>query len=164
MSDDAAALALPQGAGEAAIDWDMDLTIADIAGIYDPNGPAPGLSFLYGARIVHEYGGVDARFTTTAGVSRQEYESSETYFDMLAGVRFSRPLARRLFYEMQADVSTGGTSYTWSAYPSLRYGFGDGRRALTLGYRTMTIDFESEGGLDSKVTLSGPVLGFRMSF
>jgi len=66
---------------------------------------------------------------------------------------------------MQADASTGGTDYTWSAGPGLSWGFGrNGAYAITAGYRHMQIDFQDDKGLDARMTLSGPVLGLRTSF
>ncbi len=164
MSDDASGVALPGDAGEAAIDWKMDMTILDVAGFFDPKGDGGGLQFLYGVRVLDQRATVDAALTTASGDAQQPYETSDTLVDALAGVRFAMPLSRRLAVRTQLDVSTGGTDHTWSAFPSVAWAFAGGRRAVTAGYRHMTVDFDAAHGMDSKLTLSGPVLGLRMSF
>lgn len=164
MSDDGNAFDLPQGAGTGNLDWKMDLTIADVAGIHDPDGDDLGFSFLYGARILDQRADVDARFTTSGGSSAENYRPSETLFDVLAGVRFGAQLTEGLRFQSQIDGSIGGTDFTWSAFPSLSYALGDGAFGLVAGYRTMTIDFQDEGGVESEMTLSGPVLGLDVSF
>ena len=157
-------LALPQNAGSADLHWKMDMTIVDVAGTYDPAGDGAGLTFLYGARILDQRATLDADFTTPGGPSVEPYETSDTIIDALAGIGFSKRLTRHLGCRMQSDVSTGGTDVTWSTFPSLTWALGGGRHALTAGYRHMNINFKNEGGLDSEITLTGPVLGVRTSF
>lgn len=164
MSDSVQGFALPQGLGQGDLDWKMDMTIADVAGTYDPDGDGEGLSYLYGTRIIDQRFDADARFTTSGGTNAESYGGSDTLFDVLAGVRYSRPLGEHWRFQSQLDVSTGGTEYTWSAFPSFSYGFGDGSCSLLAGYRHMSIRFEEQGGLESEMSLSGPVLGLRFSF
>lgn len=163
MSDEVNGFALPQGAGTGDLDWTLDMTLADVAGIYDPEGDQRGLSFLYGARILDQRTKVDASFTTTSGTSAQTYEASSTLVDALLGLRYQGELTSHLSFQTQLDASTGGTDYTWSAFPSLTYSFGDGTCALVAGYRHMAVNFEDEGGLDTEMSLSGPVFGLRVS-
>jgi hypothetical protein len=162
MSDEVNGFPLPMGAGQGDLSWKMDMTIADVAGIYDPEGDDLGFQFLYGLRVIDQRAEVDAIFTTSRGSVPHDYDGSDTLVDVLAGVRFSNDLTERLRFQTQLDFSTGGTEFSWSAFPSLRYAFGDGY-GLVAGYRTMTVDFEDEGGRDSEMTLSGPVLGFQIS-
>jgi hypothetical protein len=164
MSDTVRGLALPQNAGEADLDWTMDMTIADLVGVYDPRGDDQGLSFLYGARVIDQRATVEAEFTTPSGSVAERYRTSETLVDALAGLRFDHDLTSHLSYRLQVDVSTGSTELTWSIYPSLHWKLGDGSAACTAGYRRMSVDFKDEDGLATEMTLSGPVLGFRMSF
>jgi hypothetical protein len=165
MSDQVGGLALPKSAGSADLDWTMDMTIADIAGVYSPSGSRLGFSFLYGARIVDQRATVDATFATGGGSFAEDYSAGETLVDGLIGMRFARRLGGPFVYQMQADASTGGTDFTWSLAPTLTFAFGQyGRYGLNLGYRRMDVDFEDTGELDTRMTLSGPVLGFRTSF
>lgn len=164
MSDDVDGLVLPQGAGTADLHWKMDMTIIDFAGLVDPNGDSQGFQLLYGVRVLDQRATVDAEFAMPGGAATDAYEASDTLIDALAGIGFAMPFTRHLGCRMQTDVSTGSTDVTWSAFPSLVWALGDGGRAITVGYRHMTIDFRNEGGLDTEMTLSGPVLGLRMSF
>lgn len=163
MSDEVNTFQLPQGAGTGDLDWKLDMSVADVAGIYDPKGDRRGFSFLYGARIIDQRVEVDANFQTTSGNSSEHYEASDTLVDALVGVRFRGELTEHLTLSTQLDASAGGTDHTWSAFPSLTWSFGDGRYALMAGYRHMSVDFASEGDLDTDMSLSGPLVGLRMS-
>lgn len=160
-------LALPNGAGTADLDADMGMTIIDLAGFLDPKGDGVGASFLYGTRIINERAEVDAAFSPGTAISDLErrYEANDTFVDVLAGFRYTRRFGTHVSLRMQADITTGGTEYTWSAGPTLGYAFGEsGRHVLLAGYRRMEIHFKDQGELSSDMTLSGPLLGFRASF
>lgn len=163
MSDSASGFDLPQGAGTGSLDWSMDLTLADVAGVYDPRGDGRGLSFLYGLRLIDQRVDGEAAFATVGGTQTGSFGASDTLVDALAGVRYRAPIGAHLTLQAQLDASTGGTDSTWSASPSMAWSFGEGRFALLAGYRHMAIDFADEGGLESEMTLSGPVLGLRLS-
>lgn len=166
MSDEASGIALPQGAGEAATKSDMGMTIFDLAAVYDPQGDHQGFAFLGGTRILNERATIDATLrATSGGTAELSYETNDTMVDGLIGVRFTKRFSRQWAYQMQADVSTGGTDYTWSVAPSLTYAFGKlGRYGLDAGYRRMAVDFQDEAGIDTQMTLSGFLLGLRTSF
>lgn len=164
LSDEVDGVPLPQGAGSADLGWGLDMTIADVAGVYDPRGDDRGFEFLLGARVIDQRMSVDASLSTSGGTTQQGYDAKDTLVDLLAGVRYSRDLTDHLSFHSQLDVSSGGTELTWSMFPSLQYSFGDGRYGLLAGYRHLEIQFEEEGGLDAELAMSGPVLGFRMSF
>lgn len=164
MSDDVGDFALPQNAGQGAVEWEMEMSIVDIAGTFDPEGDGRGLSFLFGARVIDQRADVEADFTTSGGTSHESYEMGETLVDALAGLRFEAELVPQLLMQAQLDASTGGTDFTWSAFPSLRYAFDDGHASIVAGYRHMEIVFQQEGEIESEVSLSGPVIGFGLSF
>jgi hypothetical protein len=66
---------------------------------------------------------------------------------------------------LRADISAGGTAFTWNASATFAYAWGqDGRYAVTAGYRHMDIEFEEKDSSRRKMTLSGPLVGFRFSF
>lgn len=164
LSDEVDGVALPQGAGSADLGWGLDMTIADVAGVYDPGGDDRGFEFLLGARVIDQRMEVDASFTTGSGTTQQGYDAKDTLVDLLAGIRYSRDLTERVSFHSQFDVSSGDTELTWSMFPSLQYSFGDGRYGLVAGYRHMEIEFEEQGGLDAELSMSGPLIGFRASF
>lgn len=166
LSDEESGVGLPNGAGHVALDSDVGMTILDLAGFYDPKGDQQGISFLYGTRVLNQRATIDATFRLAADASVQRsYETDETLVDVLVGVRLHRQFSRRWAYQLQVDVSLGGTEYTWSAGPSLSYVIGKtGRYAITAGYRHMKIDFEDDDELDAEMTMSGALVGLHMSF
>jgi hypothetical protein len=166
MSDGVSGVALPQGAGSGDFESEIGMTIADVAALYDPKGDHKGLALLGGVRILDERATIDATFRPTPGGSiARTYDTEDTMVDGLIGARFSQRLARHWGYQMQADVSAGGTDYTWSAAPMLSYSFGTlDRFGINAGYRVMQIDFQDDGSLDTGMTLSGFLLGLRVSF
>jgi len=159
-------VALPGNAGTADLDNNGGMTIVDVAGTFDPAADRSGFGLLAGTRILNQRATVDAILEPAPGIEvAQRYETHETLVDGLIGARFRHRLWRGLGVQMQADASTGGTDYTWSVAPSLTYAFGPvGRYGVEAGYRRMQIDFQDDGGLDTQMTLSGAVLGFRLSF
>lgn len=166
LSSEKNGVALPQNAGTADFDNTAGMTIVDVAGTFDPHADRSGFGLLAGTRIMNERATVDAVIQPALGGSvAQSYETHETLVDGLIGARFRHRLWRGLGVQMQADASTGGTDYTWSVAPTLTYTFGAlGRYGVEAGYRRMQIDFQDDGGLDTQMTLSGAVLGFRLSF
>jgi len=166
LSDNVNGVPLPQNAGSANLSTEVGMTIFDVTGLFDPKGDLQGVQLLYGTRILDNRASVDVTFQPAPGVSMQEhYDGSETLVDGLIGLRYTKRFTRHWSLTTRADVSTGGTDYTWSAGPSVAYAFGSmGRHGLTVGYRTMKIDFEDQNGLDSRMTLSGFLVGLRSSF
>ena len=164
LSDEATGLLLPQGAGTADLGTEMGMTIVDVAATYRMS-EKPIFTAYGGARIVNERATIDATFYTPGAPVSQTWEPNDTYVDGLVGMRFTTPLSRHFSTTAQADVSTGGTDYTWSIAPVLTYSFGDMNRfGVNAGWKRMQIDFADSDGVDSQLTLSGAVLGFRVSF
>jgi len=166
MSMEKYGVALPQSAGYGDFETEIGMTIADLALTYAPGPQGRGLGFLAGTRIINDRADIDARFTPTGGSAvAQHYDSDETLVDGLVGMRFRTKFGRNWSLETAADFSTGGTDWTWSAGPTLSYAFGrNGRFGVNAGYRRMDIDFKDEGGMDNRLSLSGPLVGFRTSF
>jgi hypothetical protein len=166
LTDEVSGLALPQGAGRADLTSDVGMTILDVEGVYDHKGDHQGLAILYGTRVLDERATIDASLNLAAGPTvAQTYEIDDWLVDGLVGARFSQRFGRHWGYQMQADASTGGTDYTWSVGPTLSYAFGKyGQYGVNAGYRHMVVDFEDNGDLNTQMTLTGAVLGFRVSF
>jgi len=166
LADEAKGVALPQGAGTADVTSTIGMTILDAAGTFDPKADRQGFGFLLGTRILDERAEIDATLMPAPGVSiPQSHDEDDTMVDVLAGARFSKRFSSSWGVQMQADASTGGTDYTWSLNPSLTYAFGRyGRYGINAGYRVMHLDFKDEAGVNTRMTLSGALLGFRISF
>ena len=166
LSNEVSGMTLPQGAGSADLTSDVGMTILDVEGVYDPKGDGKGLSILYGSRVLNQRATIDASFGLVSGATvPQSYAVDDWMIDALAGVRFRKSLSRHWGFQIQADASTGSTDYTWSVAPLLTYSFGkSGRYELTGGYRRMTMDFREDGDVGAQMTLSGALVGFRMTF
>jgi len=166
MSDQVDGVVLPKSAGVAGFAPDIRMTIFDAAAFYNPSANGRGFTALGGMRLIYERADIDATYELASGSTVQKnYETHETLVDGLIGVRFVQPLSRRWGVQSQVDVSSGGTKLTWSATPTLSYVVdARGRYAVTAGYRHMHIDFKESDGVESSMTLSGALLGFRMSF
>ena len=166
LSEDAATIALPSGAGDATITPEMGMTILDLGSFYDPQGDQQGFQLLYGARILNERATIEARLTRADGsTASRTFEIDDTFVDALVGFRYIRPLGERFSVQLQADASTGGTELTWSAGPTLAYAFGARRQyAATVGFRRMLVDFDTAEAVDAKMILSGALAGLRFSF
>ena len=95
----------------------------------------------------------------------RSFHPSDTVYDGLAGVRWLKRFGRGWSTSLRADISAGGTEFTWNANTTLAYAWGEnGRYAVTGGYRHMDVEFKEEDSVESEMTLSGPALGFRFSF
>jgi hypothetical protein len=166
LSDDAATIALPNGAGTVTLEPEMGMTIFDLGGIWDSNGDGHGLQLLYGARLLDQRAEIDAAFELANGATMErEYEVDETLLDGLVGVRFLGRIDARWGFEVGADASTGGSELTWSAASSVGYTFGPaGRYTVTAGYRHMEVEFDTDEPVEAVMTLSGFVAGFRFAF
>jgi hypothetical protein len=166
LADQANDVALPEGNGTADIASELGMTILDVAGTYDPLGDRQGLALMGGTRILRERTAIVAGFEPAPGVVvARSHDAQETLVDALIGARWARRFAPRWTVASSFDVTTGGTDYTWSVAPTLSYAFGPfGRYGVNAGYRRMTVDFKDEDGVDTQMTLSGALLGFRISF
>ena len=164
---DSGSAALPNGSGdEIAIDAEIDMTIFDLTGVYDPRGDNEGLALLYGTRVINQREELDASILHDgeAGTISGMY-ADDTYLDALLGLRYSGKLVGRWSYDLGADVSSGDTELTWSVTPSVAYSFGKrGQYRLSAGYRHMVLDFESDTALDTDMVLTGTLIGFRFGF
>lgn len=168
VADDGGRMPLPGDPGsELALDASVAMTIVDLTGIYEFGSSATGRpALLYGTRVVHQREDVTAWLVAdgAAGPAAQ-LESSDTFVDGLLGFRYDHALSDRWSYRVAADVSTGGTEFTWSVNPSVAYSFGDEfQYALTAGYRYMAIDFDTDPAIDNDMSLSGFVVGLRFGF
>lgn len=157
---------LPDNAGQADLTARIGMTLLDIAAVYDPKGDFQGLAVLCGTRLLNERVEIDAALDiTSSGLVNQAYDTDEWLTDALFGLRYGKRFSRHWSTQMSADISFGGTDYTWSVGPSISYSFGKMNCfGVTAGYRSMTIDFADENGVDSKMTMHGPMLSFRTSF
>jgi hypothetical protein len=167
LRDESGRVPLPGGPGdELSLNAEIGMTLLDITGVYDPEGDGQGLGLLYGARLLNQrenlavglYAGEDA-------LADRRIEADDTYVDGLLGLRYAGSLPGRWDYELVADVSTGGTEFTWSVAPAIGFRFGSREQyRLTAGYRHLAMDLPSGQAADLDMTLTGFLVGFRFEF
>lgn len=166
LSDDAKTVPLPGGDGTATFAPEMGMTILDLGGLYDPRGDQQGFELLYGARLLDERATIAARATFPNGtVKSRDVDVDDRFVDALVGIRFARRIGERFSFQTQADVSKGGTDYTWSLGPTFGYTFGRTSKYTAIaGYRRMVVKFKTDAKVDATMTLSGFLAGLRIAF
>lgn len=148
---------------------DLETTILDIGGIYNPRGDGTGFALLYGMRILDVDQEIDARidFGPVSSPSRR-FDASGTLYDGLLGVRYVSGFADRWLFNARADVSTGGSELTWSALAGFGWTYGEGgRNALLFGYRYFKVELDeadANAEIETRLDLTGPYLAAKFGF
>ena len=138
----------------------------DPTGVYDAGADGTGFSLVYGIRAIEQRNEIDAALNYAGTtIATRSLDTTDTLIDGLVGFRYARELPHNFRYQFAADVSTGDTEYTWSAGPTIAYTFGNGDRyEVTAGYRHMVIDYDTPEHVDSDMSMSGLLVGFRINF
>jgi hypothetical protein len=154
--------------GEVVVKGDLEMTMLEAGGIYNPRGDGTGFAVLYGARLIDMDQELDARFELGSGSTpSRRYSASTTLVDAMLGARFVGQINDRWTYIFRADASTGGTELTWNAWTGVGWTFGETNRyTLLAGYRYMEIEFEEEdqnAELELQNKLGGFIVGLRIA-
>jgi hypothetical protein len=146
---------------------DLETTILEAGGIFNPRGDGTGFALLYGARVLDFDQEVDARIEfLNRTVASRRYEASKTLVDALIGARVLQPINDRWSFLLRADASAGGSELAWNAQTGFGYSFGRKPKTLFVGYRYMEIEFEEKDAraeLELQNKLGGFVAGLRMN-
>ena len=158
----------PAGA-ELVLKGDMEITMLDAGGIFNPSGDGYGFTLIYGVRIIDTDQEIDAHVEAGDAVGETErYGMSNTLLDGLIGFRYMAPFADSWLFHLKGDFSTGETENTWSALMGLGYTFGSADQySLLAGYRTLQIELlEKDAMANVEVTngMSGPYFALRIGF
>lgn len=156
-------------AGTLVAKTDLETTLIDAGGIYNPRGDGMGFALLYGARILDLDQEIDARVEVGPLTTQSKrIAASATLYDGLLGVRYVGKVADRWLFNFRADASTGGSELTWSTILGFGRSFGkDGRHALLGGYRYMEIEFDEKDAraeVETQLKLAGPYLALKIGF
>lgn len=146
---------------------DLETSILEAGGIFNPNGDGTGFSLLYGARAIDVDQEIDARIEfRDHTVASRRFSVSKTLVDGMLGARVLRPLGERWSWLLRADASAGGTQFTWNAQSGFGYTFGAaGNKTLFVGYRYMELEFDetdARADLDVQNSLGGFVVGLKI--
>ncbi len=130
--------------GQVVAETNLAFTIFEVGGIYNPKGDGKGVALLYGARMLDLDMKLDAQYDFDGGSTEgRDYGLNKALWDALIGVRYLGDLGDRWRYNLEADVSSGGTDLTWNAQAGVGYAYGKHRQhAVIAGYRYMDIDIE----------------------
>jgi len=146
---------------EVSVNFDMDMTLFEIAGGYRLN---PVFTLLAGGRWVDMSVGLQ----TTGGLENHSGTASKDWLDPLIGVHALVPLSEKWWLGMRGDVGGFGvgSELSWQAYADI--GFRASHLiSIVLGYRALDIDYESGGDFDAAeldLMISGPQLGVVFTF
>jgi hypothetical protein len=140
---------------------DLDMRLIEVAGVWSP-GPArfTGFEAFAGARVI------DLDFTLNflpdnPAFAPRSIRKGETFYDFMAGARYTWAFSDRWSLTLRGDGSCGDTEGTWNASVLGQYHTHHGSWAL--GYRYLDVDLEDAGDTLS-VTLDGPVIGYAFRF
>jgi hypothetical protein len=155
--------------GEVVVKSDLEMTILEAGGMFNPRGDGSGFTFLYGARIVDTDLELDARFDFGPGSTPgRRYEASTTLFDGLVGARYIAPLSERWTWYARADASSGGSELIWSAWTGAGFSFGKERdKALIFGYKYMEMEYREEderAEIEAQTKFGGFITGLKFAF
>ncbi len=170
LGDDDVVRPLAGHAGsEIVADGDLRLLLADFGGLYNPRGDGRGFAVLYGVRMLDTDQKIKVRIDTPLGSTpTRTYNSGNTGFDALLGVRWVSALSDRWLFNFRADASTGDSEYTWSGLAGVGYTYGaSDQYALLAGYRYLKIDLKEKDAhaeVESRLEMYGPYVGFRFVF
>ncbi|MDS9470180.1 hypothetical protein RGQ15_21770 [Paracoccus sp. MBLB3053] len=98
-----------------------------------------------------------------SAVSDRSFGGDKSWVVPLVAGRFSAPFGEKWFANAYFDHGlTSSDETSWQAVGTVGYRFSE-RWAVAGGYRHMELEQEI-GGLDSAITLSGPVVGVNIRF
>jgi len=115
----------------------------------------------FGLRTFHVDMDVDLR--ANAAPSDRSFGCDKTWTLPLVAGRFTAPLGEKWFTVAYFDYGqTSSDETTWQGVATVGYRFNE-RWAVQAGYRYMELEQEF-GGMDTEMSLSGPVIGLNIRF
>lgn len=146
---------------------DLEETLIEAGGVWNPSGDGTGFELLFGTRILDIDQEIDLQFSEP-GIPDDRVDFSKTFYDAMVGVRYLGAFSDSWTYRARIDFSAGDTEGTWNGLLGLGYTFGSRDQfSVLFGYRHMEVEVESErpeGRVESELTMSGPIAGFQFAF
>ena len=140
---------------------DIDARLFELAGVWSPgDGTFNGFELFGGLRYIDldlavQFDPIDAAFPTT------DFETGQTYYDLMLGVRYTAQLSDRWGVTFRGDGSGGDTEGTWNASATLSYRMNSG--SWLLGYRYLSAELQDFNST-TEITLNGPMFGYGFAF
>ena len=156
MSDDAVR-------GPIETDAELDTGVYELALVFTPGGSNGQFSAFAGTRIIDI--SLDMTFTGTGPAGFVEERSTDnSYTDFMVGGRYLFPFNDRWLLNLRGDVGGGDTESSWNAVATVGWRFGaDLDNAVLVGWRYMQLEVEN-AGLQTDLTLHGPIAGVYFGF
>lgn len=156
--------------GDVVVDSDVKLELYELAGLYRlgrRDADMPRFDLLFGVRLIDMRTALDFTLPGPAG-GRGEPTLDVSETDAFVGARVAGDLGKRFGYRARADYGGGGSHGTLNLLATFSYTVGrKGTFSVDWGYRHCEIDLSGSSGVDlskTKMTLSGPLLGFAFAF
>jgi len=148
------------------VEGDFKSALVDAVVFLRPGGPTSGLDVFIGARLMDIDQKLDFTFNGITPIRRVQV--SRTLANGIAGIRYTAMLSPTWDLSTRLDAGAGDAKFTWNAQATVGYWFGD-RKNMSVrgGWKYMEMKYEEDqpgvdGGthIDSKLELSGPLVGF----
>lgn len=121
-------------------------------------GDRASVDVLFGARYLD----IDAKLTVSVGsLSPDTVKVSDSWLDVVAGVKGEVKLSKHWKLPYYLDVGTGQSDFTWQGLFGVGYAFKWG--GVGLAYRNIDWEFDSGSGLKD-LNFSGPLVGVDFRF
>lgn len=147
---------------------DLDLTIFEAAGFIRLSGEERrGFDLIGGLRYIGMDQGIG--ITLPAPPAPMIDTGTDTSFlDGFLGFRYAGPLGERWSWRIRGDYGFGDTDGTANGVLGVAYNWGNAQKyGLILAYQYMGIELEEKTGdglIETDLTMSGPKLGFRITW
>jgi hypothetical protein len=151
--------------GGVRIDVDLAQTMLEAGGLYRLKGDDAGLDVLFGVRVFD----VDQEMDVSVpGFATESVDVTESMTDGIVGLRYGGRIGKKWSYAVRGDIGEGDTERSLNGI--LRFGYrvgATGKYSLDFGWRYMKFEIQEEDDgsrVDTDLAMSGPGIGFRISF
>jgi hypothetical protein len=147
------------------IEGDMKMSTLDAVGFYHPGSAQDGLDVYLGARMLD----VDQKLDVTFSSGTHRVQVDKTSWNGIVGLRYAKMVNPRWGIGGRADIGAGDAKLTWNTQATAGWWFGERHNmSLQFGWKYMETKLESdddeEPHVDSKIEVSGPLVGFSYRF
>lgn len=145
----------------------IDTQLVEAGGFFRPSGAPFGLDLYAGARITDL--DIDLSIAPPAPAPGTSADTSDTFTDGFAGLRYSAPLGEKWAFSLKGDLGAGDSEQAWNVQAVLALQLGQtGRYSMLFGYRHLEMEYESTANagviVRTEMTMSGPAAGFLFRF
>jgi hypothetical protein len=148
-----------------SVKGDTKTTLVDAVIFYHPAGLSSGLDVYLGARILDLDQKLDYTWNDGTGTTHR-LQNTDTQTNAIAGVRWVGKISDVWDVSGRVDAGAGDARFTWNGQLTGGYWFGAKKNmSVRAGWKYTEIKYESDQDrihIDSKLELSGPLVGFMI--